>query len=320
MMAGFATCHFLWPSENGFSRFSDGLYGAFNDKKQITQPFSATISAPFATIVPMAHPYRRTRTRTQRTALPEVGISEENGIRSLHLGSNTIQSSMRLDCPEELVLSYSRAMMAWLLFADAPAHITQIGLGGGSFARWIDAYLPDTRQTAVDINPQVVAVARSLFELPPEDDGRFEIVLADGAQYVKTLLGGTDVLLVDGFDGEQIIDDLVSAEFFADCRRALSDNGVFVTNWWSGDKRYPRFVADLRRMFDGRVWEVPAETHGNVAVMAFCRTPAECRFEPLKKRAEKLSGHYGLDFNSLLSALKSANPHNGRSLQFAAQP
>ena len=101
--------------------------------------------------MPPRHPYRRLR--PARDALPEVGISEENGIRSLHLGSSTIQSSMSLDKPAELVLSYSRAMMAWLLFADPPAHITQIGLGGGSFARWIDAYLPDTRQTAVDINP-----------------------------------------------------------------------------------------------------------------------------------------------------------------------
>ncbi|WP_274584884.1 polyamine aminopropyltransferase [Neisseria leonii] len=267
----------------------------------------------------MTHPYRRNRIR--HSAMPEVGISEENGIRSLHLGSSTIQSSMNLDSPEELVLSYSRAMMAWLLFvSDPPRHITQIGLGGGSFARWIDARLPDTRQTAVEINPQVIAVARSLFELPPEDDGRFEIVAADGAQYVKTLLGGTDILLVDGFDGEQIIDDLVSPEFFADCRRALSEDGMFVTNWWTGDKRYPHFVSALRTVFGGRVWEVPAETHGNSAVMAFCRPPAECRFAQLKKRADKLGGQYGLDFHALLGALKSANPHNGRSLHFAVPP
>ena len=36
--------------------------------------------------------------------LPEVGISEEGNIRSLHLGSDTIQSSMNLDHPAELVL------------------------------------------------------------------------------------------------------------------------------------------------------------------------------------------------------------------------
>ncbi|EGY52828.1 polyamine aminopropyltransferase [Neisseria shayeganii] len=248
------------------------------------------------------HPYRRLR--PARFALPEVGISESGNIRSLHLGSDTIQSSMNLDAPAELVLSYSRAMMAWLLFADTPAHITQIGLGGGSFARWIDAYLPDTRQTAVEINPQVINVARSLFELPFEGP-QFDIVEADGAEYVKILRGSTDVLLVDGFDGEQIIDALVGEPFFADCRTALSEHGVFVTNWWQGDKRYPVFLERLCRVFDGRVLCVPAETHGNVAVLAFQHLPLQSR-DALKKRAGKLAERYGLDFPAMLKAAATA--------------
>ncbi|WP_373755461.1 polyamine aminopropyltransferase [Neisseria sp.] len=256
------------------------------------------------------HPYRRLR--SAKPNLPEVGISEEGNIRSLHLGSATVQSSMNLDHPAELVLSYSRAMMGWLLFAEqTPRHITQIGLGGGSFARWIDAYLPDTRQTAVDINPQVISVARALFELPFED-GRFEIVEADGAQYIKIMRGSTDVVLVDGFDGEQIVDELVGEEFFRDCRRALSSDGIFVTNWWSGDKRYRMFVERLLDVFEGRVLELPAESHGNMAVMAFNTGPKEQNFDNLKKRAAKLNERYGLNFTRMLSDLKAANPNNGK--------
>ncbi len=257
------------------------------------------------------HPYRRLR--TAQPALPEVGISEEGGIRSLHLGSSTIQSSMNLKHPAELVLSYSRAMMAWLLFAEEPAHITQIGLGGGSFARWINEYLPHTRQTAVEINPQVISVARSLFELPPEG-GSFEIVEADGAQYIKTLYGGTDVILTDGFDSEQIIDDLVGEEFFCDCRRALTQSGIFAANWWGGDRRYRKFVETLSAVFEGRVLAVPAESHGNVAVLAFCQAPRGQRFDILKKRADELGRRYGLDFHRMLSDIKANNPNNGKTL------
>ena len=224
------------------------------------------------------HPYRRLR--PAKSDLPEVGISEEGNIRSLHLGSDTIQSSMNLDHPAELVLSYSRAMMGWLLFAEeTPKHITQIGLGGGSFARWIDSYLPNTKQTAVDINPQVIAVARSLFELPFEGEN-FEIVEADGAEYIKVFRHNTD--------------------------------GVFVTNWWSGDKRYQRFIERLLNVFEGRVLELPAESHGNMAVMAFQSSPKEQNLDKLKKRAEKLSGQYGLDFKRMLNDLKASNPNNGK--------
>lgn len=261
----------------------------------------------------MAHaPYRRLR--AQRAAHPEVGISESGNIRSLHLGSETVQSSMNLDNPAELVLSYSRAMMAWLLFAETPPQrILQIGLGGGSFARWIDAFLPETVQMAVEINPQVIAVARSLFELPFEGE-RFEIIEADGAQFVKTLRHNIDVLLVDGFDGEQIIDDLVATPFFADSRNALSDSGVFVTNWWSGDKRYRLFVERLAEVFDGLVLEVPAETHGNVAVMAFRNRPKTLSFDRLRARAKMLSEKYLLDFNAMLAQIKACNPNNGKIL------
>lgn len=243
------------------------------------------------------HPYRRLR--SQRFELPEVGISELDNIRSLHLGSDTIQSSMNLDNPAQLVLSYSQAMMAWLLFCDTPRHITQIGLGGGSFARWLDAYLPEVVQLVVEINPQVIHVARALFELPFEEPNRFEIIEADGAEYIKTLRGQTDILLVDGFDGEQIVDALVAEEFFANCRQALSDDGIFVTNWWQGDKRYPYFVARLVRVF-GKVLCIPAQTHGNVAVLAF-NGNAPSALGALRKKASKLVERYNLDFSAFLN-------------------
>ncbi len=264
----------------------------------------------------MTHPYRRSR--FFRTLLPDANVSESGNIRSLHLGTATVQSSMNIHHPAELVLSYSRAMMAWLLFTDVlPQHITHIGLGGGSFARWIAAHLPQTRQSAVEINPQVIAIARTSFCLPPEN-GQFEIIEADGAQYVKILRGSTDVILVDAFDGVQIIDEMVENEFFADCRRALSDKGIFVTNWWSGDKRYALFIERLRQVFDGRVLAVPAETHGNVAVLAFQAAPAVNDWDKLKKHADQLSGQYGLDFRRMLAAAKAQNPHGGKGFRFQA--
>ncbi|SUA24196.1 spermidine synthase [Neisseria gonorrhoeae] len=110
----------------------------------------------------------------------------------------------------------------------------------------------------MDINPQVIAIARNLFELPFEG-GKFEIIEADGAEYIKVFRHNTDIILVDGFDGEQIIDTLVEEPFFRDCRNALSSDGIFVTNWWSGDKRYQRFIERLLSVFEGRVLELPAE-------------------------------------------------------------
>ncbi len=268
----------------------------------------------FLSVLVMVHYFNRSR--FLRTALPDAQVSEHGNIRSLHLGTPTIQSSMNINHPSELVLSYSRAMMAWLLFADEmPEFAVQIGLGGGSFVRWLDAYFPALRQLAIEINPQVIHIARSAFELPVEGQ-QFEIVQADGVQFIKTLRQNVDVLLVDGFDGVQIIDDLVGAEFFADSHAALSANGIFVTNWWRGDRRYPQFVAKLKAAFAGRVLEIPAESHGNMAVLAFARAPRELGLEKLKKRAANLSQQYGLDFRRMLADAKANNAHNGKQFIF----
>ena len=61
---------------------------------------------------------------------------------------------------------------------------------------------------------------------------------------------------------------------------------------------------------------LPAESHGNVAVMAFQRTPQELQLNNLKKRAQKLADKYDLNFPAMLAALKANHPHNGRSFTF----
>lgn len=57
---------------------------------------------------------------------------EDGAVRSLHFTIGEIQSSMRLDRPDELEVDYTRTMMGFLLLASRPRYIAMIGLGGGS--------------------------------------------------------------------------------------------------------------------------------------------------------------------------------------------
>ena len=144
----------------------------------------------------MAKFLQRRRSRDSGPALPDVRVAEERGIRSLYLGSDTIQSSMRLSDPTELVLTYTHAMMGFLLcLPSAPAAILHIGLGGGSLPRFCHARLPDTRNIAVELNPEVIAVARSLFALP--EDERLRVIQGDGVQFVGERTAEFDAVLVD---------------------------------------------------------------------------------------------------------------------------
>ena len=188
-------------------------------------------------------------------------IAEFGTLRSLQFDGLTVQSVMSIADPDVLALDYTRAMMGFLLFNPRPRHIVMVGLGGGSLAKYCLRTLPDTRFTAVEISPEVIAL-RQRFGIPPDNE-RFRVVCADGADYVRDSDEAPDVLLVDGFVAAGLPARLGSADFFTDCRRALAPGGVLVVNHWAGDGRYAVYAARLREAFDGRVLAIGAEDGDN---------------------------------------------------------
>ncbi|MGQ0580225.1 MAG: polyamine aminopropyltransferase [Betaproteobacteria bacterium] len=236
-----------------------------------------------------------------------VEVSEKDGIRSLHLGSQTVQSSMRLADPTELVLSYTRAMMAFLLFDPHPQRILMIGLGGGSLAKFAYRHLPSAHITVVESQPRVIAAARQYFHVPA-DDGRFCVQLAEGGQWVGAHPRSCEVMMVDGYDAHQQVPALTSEGFYADARAALTDGGLLVVNLWSSDSRFDTYVQRIERVFDA-VACVPAERRGNVVALAFDRSPGRPRWDDLRLRARDLQSRYGLEFLKFVEGLRELNPH-----------
>jgi spermidine synthase len=246
-------------------------------------------------------------------ASSRVEISEEDGIRYLHLGSDTIQSGMRISAPDELVLAYTRSMMAFLLFGPAPERVVSIGLGGGSVNKWIYRHFPASRQLAIELNPQVIDIARRYFSVPADDE-RFAIVQGDGARWIAENAHSADLILVDGYDGVALVEELSTAEFYAGCARALSSQGVLVVNLWGSDRRYNENLQRIEGAFDGQVVCVPALQKGNIIVLAFKRTPTRLRWDDLRDRARELEAAYGLEFLRFVEVLRRLNPHTEKRL------
>ncbi|MCC7548550.1 MAG: polyamine aminopropyltransferase [Burkholderiales bacterium] len=252
--------------------------------------------------------------RRLRPADEGVHISEEDGIRYLHLGSDTIQSGMRMSDPTELVLSYTRSMLAFLLFMPRPsARLVNIGLGGGSLAKWIHLHLRDTQQLVVEINPRVIACARMYFHLPP-DDARLKVLEGDGAAWVASHPGCCDAILVDGYDGRAQATELSSDAFYAAAAAALNPGGILVVNLWGNDRRFDSNLQRIQRHFDGRVCCVPAAQRGNVVVLAFRDQPLATRWQDLKARADALQTLYGIEFPDIVGSMKTLNPYTAMRL------
>lgn len=93
--------------------------------------------------------------------LDQPSLSEADGIRYLHFGTEWVQGAMLIRDPARLVLEYTAQMMAWLLFLEPPREqsIGLLGLGAGSLARFC---LKHTRSpvTVVEWNPRSPRSAR----------------------------------------------------------------------------------------------------------------------------------------------------------------
>lgn len=221
-------------------------------------------------------------------------VTEERGLRTLHLGSRAIQSAMRVSRPWDLELAYTRAMMGFLMFNPMPQAVLMIGLGGGSLAKFIRKQRPQTHITAVEVDPRVIAAARTHFELPPDDEA-LTVVEADGALYVRQHPGCADVILLDGFDAGNQVEALATQTFYAACRRALRPGGVLVVNLWGRDSGFKEYFARLARAFDGEIGWISVQYKTNIIVFGFTEPGALERLDAMRPKLADLSKRYGLD-------------------------
>lgn len=243
----------------------------------------------------------------------EIAISEQDGVRSLHLGGDMIQSAMKVSSPNDLVLGYTQCMMAFLLFHQNPKTIHMIGLGGGSLAKFAYHYLPQTNITAIEICPQIVTTAFNHFELPAEDE-RFNIHIGEGGEHVANHPLSMDVLMIDGFDDGCQVPTLCSQEFYNQTREALNKNGILVVNLLSRDKNLGTYLRRIENSFNGHVVAMLSEIRGNLLVFAFKHSPGKQAWKVLKARAKTLEKEYPLPFTDFVSKLRQYNTRNGNSL------
>ena len=243
-----------------------------------------------------------------------VEVSEEDGVRSLHLGGDAIQSSIRLDRPDELALDYTRAMMAFLLFQPLPRDVLMIGLGGGSMARYIHQRMPATYTTVVEINPKVLAAARSLFYFPDED-ACLRVEIADGADYIRYRAESADVLLVDGFDDGKQPAALCTQDFYDAAYAALREDGVMAVNFMAEEKKLDLFLQRIENSFESRVICLHAADRVNIIAFAFKSRSNELAWAELKKRARELKKIHALPLEDFVSGLKELNAHTQAKLK-----
>jgi spermidine synthase len=239
-----------------------------------------------------------------------IEIVDKEGVRALHFGSHSRQSTMLLSDPNRLHSLYARAMMALLLFNDSPKEVLMIGLGGGTIAKFMLHQFSDCRLKVVEYRSSVLKVARSHFGLP--FDPRLKIKIGCGAQHVLQKSRSNDALhdliMIDAYDHAGMAPEVSSELFFDNCRTLLSNNGLIAINLWGTDQAlFKQVTWNLGRVFDWRILFLPVRSRGNIIGFAFAEDFPKLNLKALNEKAMQLEHQYQLEFPIFLKDIKRNN-------------
>ncbi len=162
-------------------------------------------------------------------------------------GSDPIQSEMNLSKPRDLVLAYTRAMMAALPLADHQRRILLIGLGGASMQKFLHDLLPGTVLETIEIDPEVVRIAREFFGFETHDNQVVHV--HDGRAFIENSKKQYDIIFLDAYGPDSIPYSLATQEFLQAVQNRLSEGGVVCSNLLTGNPRFWDMVKTYAAVF-----------------------------------------------------------------------
>lgn len=171
-----------------------------------------------------------------------IRVVEEDGVRRLQFrrgGIDYDESAIDLQDPARFHLHYYRLMMAVLAHCPQPKRALFVGLGGGTLPIVLRKYYPDIQIDSIELDPEVVQVARQYFGL--REDEQMRIFVGDGRVHIRRLARQSrsyDVVFLDAFRGGYIPYHLTTKEFLDLVHQLVGDTGFVVSNLRPGFESY----------------------------------------------------------------------------------
>lgn len=154
-------------------------------------------------------------------------VRDAGSIRYLHF-DNSYQSGINLENPDVQVFAYTRYLHLSRLFAPDARRLLFVGLGGGAApSRFLRDY-PETLIDVVEIDPEVIRVAKEYFQLP--QDERLRLHNADGRRFIQTSRDAYDSVILDAYFSDAIPFHLTTKEFLEEVRARLAPGGIVTAN------------------------------------------------------------------------------------------
>lgn len=239
----------------------------------------------------------------EETPWGNIEVWQNENIRSLYLqDQKAIQSQLDMAQKEKLLWQYTRAMMSFLLFQGRPQSTLLLGLGGGSIIHFLTHWFPALKITAVDINEQIVKIAKDYFGLSTTPQVNIEV--ADAFIYLNRLKQkSVNVILVDLHDGVSHPKFLYTPSFMAHCFHALSPGGVLVINLLiNSDQEFTDILVALRHSFTDISLCMKLKNQNNIVLFAF-KAPTSLDQTQLQSKASHCQNKYNIEFEEFVGGI-----------------
>ncbi len=178
---------------------------------------------------------------------------------------NYVESIVNPNDELELPVEYTRLMVAGALAYPAALNDAAIiGLGGGRTAWYLHKSVPELSFTAVELDPEVVRLADTYFNVRPEQN--FAIEVKDGRVYLSKTNNVFDVILIDAYRGPFVPFHLLTSEFYKLVAAHLKPGGVAVQNVEPTTMLFDSAVATIRSAFEHVVF---ISGDGNIVIVAY---------------------------------------------------
>ena len=198
-----------------------------------------------------------------RRERPRVRIEETDDTKTLVVDETFASFYRPGEIATHCVWDAIAAPILWLA-PKRRRRILILGLGGGSVARLARALAPDAKIVGVELDPEVVRLARAHLEL---DALEIQVEIADALGWLAQAEGRYDVILEDVFIGRG--DDVHKPDWIPDpahrlARALLSPGGVFVSNTLD---EHARVARAMREAFE-RVVAIETADYDNRVLVA----------------------------------------------------
>jgi spermidine synthase len=174
-----------------------------------------------------------TKLEEAQSAYNHIVVAERGTVRTMYFVVNDtyyIESRWDRGYPTSLDLDYTRTMMAGFVVNPRAPRLLMIGFGGGQISNYLFERIPGIEIDAVDIDPEVIRLARKYFGVP--DSPRYRTHAADGRLFVEkaSATAKWDQIMLDAFRGVFVPFHLKTVEYYQALLRHLGPKGTVVAN------------------------------------------------------------------------------------------